>query len=463
MTAKPIELLVQGATVITMDRERRIFLDGALAVDAGRIVGVGPRGEVAEQFSARRTIDGRDLIVTPGFINGHVHITGDPLTRGFMPDTIDYRDSEAFLHWVLPRYLSHTAQDEHVSAKLAALEMLRCGITCFLEAGTIRHIDEAAAGLTELGIRARIGLWTEGRGAGDDVGSVQASDAAIAAMEAAVTAYPPDENARIAVWPLLVGHNTNSDAVWQAAKAIADARNLGVSAHMSPYLSDTEWYLENTGCRPIEHLARLGVLGDNVTLTHLAHLADVEAELLIQSGVNVVYCPLAALKGAFGVARSGRYPELAAAGINLLLGTDGYDCDIMRLMPMASGTFKDAREDLSVFPAHQMLEMITINGARALGLADEIGSIEPGKRADFVCHDANRPELRPLLNPVNQLVWSADGRGVRSVWVDGECLIDNYRSTRIDEDALFREAQAAGDALVARTGLHLQSPWPIIR
>lgn len=463
MTPRPIDTLVRNATIITMDRERRVLLDGSLAIDQGRIVAVGSSREVDPGFTAREIIDGRGFVITPGFINGHVHVTGDPLTRGFMPDTTDYRVADIFAKWVMPRFLAQTEEDERISAQLAAFEMLRCGITCFLEAGTIRHIDAVADGLAEMKLRARIGLWTEGRSFDPDADPIAASDSAIAAMERTVNAYPVAPDRRIAAWPVLVGHNCNTDAVWRAAKAIADERGLGLAAHMSPYASDTEWYLANVGRRPIEHLAQLGVLGDNLVLTHLTYLADAEFKLLVDSGAHVAYCPLAALKGAFGVAGEARHPELVARGVNLILGTDGYDCDIMRLMPMASATFKDARGDVTLFPAHIMLEAITVNAARALGMADEIGSLEPGKRADFVCHDANRPELRPLLNPVNQLVWSADGRGVHSVWIEGERVIDAYRATFIDEAALLRRAQDAGAALVERAGLPLQSPWPLIR
>lgn len=459
---QPIDTLVRRATIVTMDEERRVLLEGSLAIANGRLVAVGPSREVDPLFEARRVLDARDFVITPGFINGHVHITGDPLTRGYMPDTMDYQSEDTFTNWVMPRFLAHSPEDEALSAKLAAMEMLRCGITCFLEAGTVRFVDEVVASLEEMGIRARVGLWTEGRSfdAADD--PVRVSDRAISAMIRTVEAYPPSDHSRIAAWPILVGHNTNSDAVWQAAKTLADARGLGLSAHMSPFKSDTDWYLEHTGRRPIEHLNHLGVLGENLVLTHVTRLSDNEHALLAGSRSNIVYCPLAALKGAFGVAKFARHPELARDGANLLLGTDGYDCDIMRTLPIASATFKDARGDMSVFPAHQMLETITVNAARALGMSNEIGSLAVGMRADFVCHDARRPELVPLLNPVGQLVWSADGRGVHSVWIDGEPVVENYRSTRIDELALLRDAHEAGRQLVRRTRLPLLSPWPVV-
>lgn len=462
MTQQDVDTLITGATIITMDKERRILIDGALAIDDGCILAVGPAAEVRAAYQGRRTIDASGQIITPGFINGHVHITGDPLTRGFMPDTVDYRDPANFDRWVMPRYASHTATDEHVSAKLAALEMLRCGITCFIEAGTVRYLDEAVAGLDMLGIRARVSPWTEGRAFDDTQNAAAVESAAIDGLEHAAATWPAKASSRIESWPILIGHNVHSDGVWQAAKRIADRDGSRVTAHMSPYQNDTDWYLANHGRRPIEYLADLGVLGPNMLLTHVTHLSDSECDLLVEHQVGIIFCPLAAIKGGFDIAGSGRHSELVARGVPMLLGTDGYDCDLMRQMPIAAGLFKMLQRDNTLFPCHQMLEMITIGAAEALGLADSIGSLSVGKRADLICHDANRPELRPLLNPVNQLVWSADGRGVDSVWVDGECLIASGCSTRIDEDAFFADVQETGTALIERAGLPLESPWPIL-
>ncbi|WP_417591218.1 amidohydrolase family protein [Parasphingorhabdus sp.] len=462
MVQKNVDTLITGATVITMDSDRHIIIDGALAIDDGLIVAVGSSADVQSGYCGRRTIDADGQIITPGFINGHVHITGDPLTRGFMPDTVDYRDPANFERWVLPRFASHKPEDEHVSAKLAALEMLKCGITCFIEAGTVRHLDEAVAGLDMLGIRARVSPWTEGRAFDDTQDAAELEHVAIEGLERATKAWPAGASNRIEAWPILIGHNVHSDGVWHAAKSIADRDGSCITAHMSPYQNDTDWYLATYGRRPVEHLADLGVLGPNMLLTHVTHLSESECDLLVEHRSGIIFCPLAAIKGGFDVAGSGRQPELVARGVPMLLGTDGYDCDLMRQMPIAAGLFKMLRKDNKLFPCHQMLEMITIGAAEALGLADIIGSLAVGKRADLIFHDTNRPELRPLLNPVNQLVWSADGRGVNSVWIDGECLIEGGRSTRIDEDDFFAKVQESGTALIERAGLPFESPWPIV-
>jgi len=147
--------------------------------------------------------------------------------------------------------------------------------------------------------------------------------------------------------------------------------------------------------------------------------------------------------------------------LELTLGNDGFDHDMLRQTHIVSGLFKDQRQDARLFPAEQTLEMLTCNAAVGLGLEQEIGSLEAGKKADFVCHDTDRPEWQPLQGIVNQLAWLADGRSVHSVWVDGVQVVDNYRSTLIDEDALYAKAQQASREIFERTGLPFKSPWPV--
>jgi cytosine/adenosine deaminase-related metal-dependent hydrolase len=456
------DTLVCGALLVTMDAERRIVTDGALAIRGDRIAGVGKRQEIESRFDAPEIVDARRFVVTPGFVDAHIHITGDPLTRGYVPDDIDEPFGEKLAHWVIPRFLAQSADDERLSAQLAATQMLRSGTTCFLEAGTIRHLDAVVDGLDSVGIRGRVGAWVEGRVEGSREDRTRAIEEAIRTLEDEVARYPTAGGARIAAWPLLVGHTTNPDEAWKAAKSLADRHGLGVSAHMSPYESDPDWYLENLGRRPIEHLAQLGVLGDNLALTHLAHVSDREVELLAATRTNAILCPFSALKGAFGITATGRFPEMQAAGVNIGLGTDGDVPDLMHKMSLAAALFKDARRDVRVFPAHEALAMGVTNGARLMRLRDEIGSLEAGKKADFVLHDTDRAEWRPLVNVLHQLVWSADGRGVHSVWVDGVRVVNDYRCTRIDEQALYRKAQDAARALLERSGVPARCAWPLI-
>jgi 5-methylthioadenosine/S-adenosylhomocysteine deaminase len=253
--------------------------------------------------------------------------------------------------------------------------------------------------------------------------------------------------------------------LWQAAKQLSLEHGTGMSFHMSPAPGDVDWHVQKFGRRPVEHLADLGVLGRNVAITHLVHVDKSEIGLLAETDTSVVHCPTTALKVAYGVTQVGRFPEMAKAGINVAIGTDGNNAsnysDMMRATYLVAGLFKDARCDPTIFPAEQAFEMATLNGARALGLEHDIGSLEPGKKADIVLHDTDRPEWRPLLNVANQLVWSADGRGVHSVWVDGRRVVDNYRCTTIDEHKLYQQAQAAAQEITKRSGLPFLTTWSV--
>jgi cytosine/adenosine deaminase-related metal-dependent hydrolase len=458
------DLLIRDALLVTLDPERRVITHGALAVRADRIVAVGKTAEVEARFTAREVMDGRRFVAAPGFVNSHVHVTGEPLTRGFVPDDTGWYDN--VFNWLIPLYQSQTEEDERLAAQLAAAEMLRNGVTTFIEAGTIRHLDAAVDGLRQIGIRGRVAQWAQDRAFAPEEDQAAMTASAIGVMQREMERFGGDSNALIAAWPNMVGHMTGTDALWREAAALAKAYGAGVSAHMSPVEADPDWYVANTGRRPIQHLAELGVLGPNLCLTHMIHLDDSEVELLAQSGTNVSHCPMSALKGAYGVTGHGKFPEMAARGVNVMLGTDGANNgnigDLMRAMFLVAGLFKDARRDAGLFPAHEALTMATLNGARGVGLADSIGSLEVGKKADIVLHDIERPEWRPLMNVVNQMVWSADGRGVHTVFVDGVRVVSDYRCTLVDELQLYAQAEIAGRAVCARAGLAAPGPWPIL-
>ncbi len=454
-----IDTLIVGATLVTLDAERRIITDGALGIAGDRIVAVGKRADIEPSATARRVVDGRRFVMTPGFVNGHVHTT-ETLVKGYIPEDVAFDDG--IWRWSVPLYELQSAAEQCLAAELSAVSMLRSGTTCFLEAGTILALDPVFEALRASGIRGRVGRWVLDRAFSADADQTVLTDRALRLLDDELCRHPGRDDP-MGVWPLLIGHNTITDELWRGAKALADTHRVGISAHMSPMEGDAVWYLANTGRRPIEHLAELGVLGGLLNLTHMVHVDDHEIELLAQTDTHVTHCPGAALKGAFGVSRLGRFPEMVAKGITVMLGTDGADhADLMREVTLAAALFKDARRDTSVFPAQQALTMATLNGAKALGLSADIGSLEVGKKADLVLHDTDRPEWRPLLNVVAQLVWSADGRGVHSVWVGGRCVVENYRCTLIDEERLYAEAQRAALSITARSGLPNLCPWPVV-
>ena len=465
MTDAPLQadLLIAGATLITMNAERQVIEDGALAIAGDRIVAVGKREAVSRTVQARETLDGRRFVATPGFVDGHIHITGDPLTRGFERGAPEDSWSDKLQTWVIPIFKAQTAEEETLAAQSAALAMLRYGTTTFVEAGTVIQLDAVMEGLAESGIRGRVGQWVEGRAYDPAQDQAKLSAAAIGILQSEVERYPDrGGEALLCAWPLLVGHSTNPDEVWLAAKALADQHGLRVSAHMSPRQGDPDWFLAHYNRRPLEHLADIGVLGESVMLTHLAAIDRSEFDVLVASGAGAIHCPHAALQGGFGVAHSGLFPEMLASGVALMLGTDGMAADILASGRLMASLFRDARCDQDLIPATEVLEMATLNGARAMGLSHLIGSLEVGKKADIVLHDTELPDWGgPVFDAVNQLAFAAPSSGVHSVWVDGVRRLDGGRATWIDEDKLLADARQAGRAVIARTGLPNRTPWPV--
>lgn len=460
-----VDVLVDGAVVVTMNAGREVLEDGAVAIAGGTIADVGPSAQVRARVRPAEVVDGRRFVVTPGLVNTHIHITGEPLTRGFVPDDTPFEEN--VFQWLCPLYAAHTEEEERISAQLAAAEMLLSGTTAFVEAGTVRFVDAVVDGLAETGIRGRIGRWVWDLPPEPDVYR-QTTAEAVANLERELAdhgEHAPEQ--LLAAWPMVVGHTTCSDELWRAARGLADEHGTGFNFHMSPAAMDPEGFLASYGERPMVHLDRLGALDRRTVMAHCVHVDDEEIGIIARTGATVAHCPTTALKVAYGVTQIGKVPEMLDAGINVAIGTDGNNAsnysDLYRATYLAAGLYKDARRDPTKVPAELAYEMATLHGARALGLADHIGSLEPGKRADVVLHDRRRPEWTPLLHVANQLVYSADGRGVHTVFVDGRKVVDDYRLTTLDAADLYERAQRAGEAVVARSGLPDRRAWRPVR
>ncbi len=462
MGTEPIDLLIKGWYVVTMNEARDIIRDGAVAIRGNEIVEVGKASDLAARYEAARTLGGDRFVVTPGLVNTHIHITGEPLTRGYVPDDTPFEEN-VFM-WLCPLYSVYTAEEERLSGQLAAAEMLKSGTTTFLEAGTIRFLDDVVDGLQEAGIRGRVGKWVWDLPPEPDVYK-QDTDQSLAFLQRQLEAFPATADDRIGATSILVGHTTASDPLWKGARELATEHGVGMSFHMSPAKLDPEGFVEEFGHRPMIHLAELGILGPDVTMTHCVQVDDQELAIMAETGTHVSHCPTTALKVSYGVTQVGKFPEMVMSGINVGIGTDGNNAsnysDLMRATYLVAGLFKDARQDPQMFPAEKAYEMATIGGAEAMQMGDQIGSLEVGKKADVVLHDTDRPEWRPLLNVMNQLVWSADGRGVHTVVCDGAVVVEDGKMTTIDEEAMYAAAQRAGEAITARSGLPDKAKYPV--
>ncbi len=458
-----IDTLVVGSHVVTMNATRDVIRHGAVAIRGRDIVDVGKQTDLEAKYTATNTIGSDRFVVTPGMVNTHIHITGEPLTRGYVPDDTPFEEN-VFM-WLCPLYSVFTAEEERLSAQLAAVEMLKSGTTTFLEAGTIRFLDEVIDGLVEVGIRGRVGRWIWDLPPEPDVYK-QNTDESIALLQRQLTDFASVADGRLGAWSILVGHTTASDPLWKAARELADEHGTGMSFHMSPAKLDPEGFVAEFGHRPMIHLAEMGILRNDVAITHCVQIDDHELAVMAQAGVNVAHCPTTALKVSYGVTQVGKMPEMVQAGINVSIGTDGNNAsnysDLMRATYLVAGLFKDARQDPQMFPAEMAYEMATLGGAKTMQMEDSIGSLEVGKRADIVMHDTDRPEWRPLLNVANQLVWSADGRGVHTVFVDGVKVVEAGQMTTIDEGTFYDRCQRAGEAITARSGLPDKAKWPLL-
>jgi 5-methylthioadenosine/S-adenosylhomocysteine deaminase len=453
--------LIEHATVITLDRDRRILRDASILIEGRDIVAVGPAADVQPASRPDRVIDGRRMLVTPGFVDTHVHLS-EHLSRGLMVDDIPV---DRYLpDWLVPLYSVITPEEEQAATMLACVEMLRTGTTTFCEAGTLFDVPAVADVVEAIGIRGILGRWTWDRAPAELTGAArmrQATDEALALNEAMLSKVHGRGDGRIGARPLLLGFGTCSEELIRGAKALGDAHGVGwgmmhLASHPSRRTADR---------MPLARLDGLGVLGPATKLTHMVYVDDADIALLAERQVKVVHCPTAGLKHTKGLAAYGRFPEMLAAGVSVSLGGDSGNgsnhFDMLRMMYLVANLWKDARLDVAVMPAEQVLEMATRHGAEALGL-DAIGAIEPGKRADLVLFDLDHPEWRPLLNPVQNLVYAATGASVRTVLVDGRVVVDDGRVTTIDERELYERVERLARAHIARAGLPIESKWPVL-
>jgi 5-methylthioadenosine/S-adenosylhomocysteine deaminase len=447
-------LLVAGDVVVTMDPDRRMIADGGVLVDGDRLIAVGPAADLAPL--ATETLGGPGHLVLPGMINAHQHLTGDRLVRSAIPDDIDAWD--AIFQWAVPIHAAHTGDDDELSATLGLVEAVGNGVTFTVEAGTVAHPDRVLAAYDAVGVGGTLGSWGWDVADAPFAGSVdEVLDRERHVLDIAA-GHP-----RVHGWVTLVGHDLMSDELVTAASALARDRGTHLTFHLSPCDGDAASYLARTGRRPAVHLDALGALGSHVLLAHAVHLDDAEVEVVLQRDVAIAYCPWAYLRLGQGVARAGRHAEIVAAGGRVALGCDaenaGDHVDVLRAAQAAAGLALDAGR--APFGAHTALELATIAGARAVGLDHELGSLEPGKRADVVVMATTGPNwVTRSPDPILQLVWASDGRDVRHVVASGRVVVRDRACTTVDLTSLAAEAQVRQRWLLDQAGLDPRPRWP---
>ncbi len=446
--------------VITLDQERRIVRDGSILVEDGRISRVGKAGELAGA-RADRVIDARRFVVTPGFVNGHMHISYGHVVRGIFPD-----EMASPLEHVFNLQAAMTEEEEYAATLLGIVELLKNGTVCFVDPGSTKFPDACLQAYEDSGVRVVMGECVTDRQAPWNLPKHETADA-VRRTAAFIDKWHGRLDGRLVAWAMPFSPETCSGELLRELKKVVDERRTTLTLHHNSGVQARKDYQARHGCRPTEYLESLGVVGPNVLLAHVLGIDEAEIDVIARTRTAVTMCPITAAKGGRGVPEHGRMPELLAKGVKIALGSDSpNNCnhlDLVRVMNMAAIQYKDARQDTRQIPAETALEMATRSGAEALGLGEQIGSLEPGKRADLVLFDTDRPEWQALWNPVRNLVYNADGRSVHTVIVDGRVVVDAYRQSFADESKLYARVQEIGESLQARTGIRVPgSRWPVV-
>jgi cytosine/adenosine deaminase-related metal-dependent hydrolase len=476
-------LLLRNADyILTVDAGRRILRHYSVLIDDGVITDLGPAIEMdVRHLDACRSrggvVEAAGRLVLPGYVNTHVH-TFEHLSRGLIPD--DLSTFAWAVTYARPFYAALTEEEAYIAARLACLEMLRNGTTCFVDANilvSLGHLDAVAQAVTESGMRAVLG-----RGVFDLMPQAMAdampptlrervlspsADAALGEVDALLGRWTKSADGRIRAWATVYGlFPYCSDELFVGLRALADRHKTGMAFHISSSIEEARGVEARVGAWPITHLDRLGVLAPNLLLTHCTAVTDREVAILAERGTKVAYCPGAALRLAKGTTRIGKIPEMLDAGVTVSLGADGVSSsgsfDHARLMSLVAGLFKDARMDPSLIPAETALEMATLHGASAVLWDEALGSVEIGKRADLTLYDLDGPEWVPPHDVVRNLVYCADGRSVRTVLVDGRIVYDDGRASGIDAGKTIEAAKAAGERIARRVGLDPRTRWPVV-
>ena len=448
-----------AAFIITVDADRRIVKNGSLLIEDDRITQVAKSDDLRNTPSDQ-IIDATDMVITPGFLNGHMHISYAHATRGIFPDDL----GAAYFPYLFSLQSIMTPEEEYYTSLLALTELLKYGTTTLVDPGSTKHLDTCIEAYRESGCRIILGQQVTDRPNPWNL-PVYTTDEALKLTADTIGRWDGELSGRVSAWAMPFAREYCSDELLTGLKRIVDEHSTGLTIHHSQTVPATEGSQE-LNVSSTQKLADLGVLGPNVTLAHALGISVADVEIIASSGARVIMCPTAAIKGGSGMTNSALLPELLEAGVPVGLGTDAGNnsnlVESMRAMYLAAVLYKDGRRDVSQIPAETAVELATLRCAHALGLDGDLGSLEEGKKADLVMFDTRRAEWRTLFNPINNLVYNADGRSVHTVMVDGRVVVENHDPTFVDEWELIQKVQTIGENLLKRSGVSFPSRWPIV-
>ncbi|HET7776819.1 MAG TPA: TRZ/ATZ family hydrolase [Azospira sp.] len=426
-----IDLLIEARWIIPVEPFGLTLENHAVAVAAGRIVAILPQSEARERFDARQTVQLGEQLLIPGLINLHTHAAMS-LLRGLADDLPLMTWLQEHIWPAESRFVSKDFVRD--GTLLAAAEMLRGGITCFND--MYFFPGDAAEAALQLGMRAALGLVVL------EFPNAYASDAEDYLDKGLATRDQLRDEPLLSFCLAPHAPYTVADATFERVLTLAEQLDLPIHLHLHETENEIREGIKHYGVRPLERLHRLGLLGPGFIAVHAVHLLPQEIALLATHGCSIAHCPTSNLKLASGIAP---VAALLDAGINVGIGTDGAASnnrlDLLAELRLAALLAKGCSGNPQALNAHTGLRMATINGARALGLQDKIGTIEPGKAADLCAIDLRTPELSPCYDPASHAVYAAGREHVSHVWVAGQLRVENGHLSGIGKNDLISLAK----------------------
>jgi 5-methylthioadenosine/S-adenosylhomocysteine deaminase len=435
-----VDLLVTHGIVVTMDGKRAIYQDGAVAVRGDSIVAVGPGADVRTQFKGAQEIDAHGGLVVPGFINGHTHV---PMTllRG-LHDDVTLND---WLYKYIFPAEAKNVNEEFVrwGTRLAAAEQIWAGVTTFAD---MYYFEDAIAEETKAaGMRGVLGETFIDFPAPDNKSEAEM----LAYTEKFLKRWQGDPLIHAAPAPHSI--YTCSKKTLQDSAALARKYHAPILIHVAEMKKERDDSEKANGMSPVAYLDKIGVLGPDIVAAHCIFVDEADRKLLAERGVGCVHNPSSNMMIASGVSP---VPEMRAAGVAVGLGTDGpagsnNDLDLMEEIDLAAKLAKISKMDPLALNAKSVVEMATIDGARAIHLEKEIGSLEVGKKADLALISLDEPNAVPMYDVYSQIAYSLKGSDVETVIIGGKVVMQNRHLLTIDEPKVIEKAREYGKSVRA--------------
>lgn len=459
-----VDLLIKDGVVITMDPQHRVLEDSDVAITDGKIVAIGK--DLA--YEAKKTLSARRCVISPGFINGHSHVY-QSLIEGIGYDMHFDPWNWRFLFPVVSKVRPEHAR---ASAALAALELIKNGVTTISDHWYLhtdmKNIYRVTEVFDQVGLRAQMvfGLLDQ-TFAGERIDSeymtmIQKEDILVDEARRYFETWHKTRRTTVALGP---GSTEDiSESLMRKTVELSRELDINVSTHVAGWIEINSYCMRQFGERDLEHFNSLGLTGPHGVMFHAVWLSDREIEIMAQTDTKVVHCPVANAYLGYGVAA---ISHMLSRGITVGLGTDGaasYTCDMLEVGRAAAILQKATKLDAEAITAEEILGMLTLQGARVLGIDDQVGSLEVGKCADVIVVDFKQSHLLPTGRWVPKLVYSARGSDVIHTIVDGQVLMEDRKVISMDEEKVLDEAMQAREELVESAGQEtrdlLAAPWP---